>query len=377
MENSTKHLHVISFAIPYPASYGGVIDVFYKIRALALKGVKIHLHNFIYGDRKPEVKLTEFCESVHYYHRKTGLQSAFSVKPYIVKSRESEELVENLLNDDYPILFEGLHSCGIIDDKRLQGRKKIYREANIEHHYYYSLFKADKNIGNKLYFLLESLRLYLFQKILVHADLMVTVSQSDKDYLENNFPNKDVHFIPCFHANNAFDILTGKGDYALYHGNLSVAENEKAALYLIRSIFSKTQIPFIIAGKEPTALLKKQVEKYSNVSLFDSPDDATMNHLIQNAHVNMLVTFQGTGLKLKLLNTLFKGRFNLVNQTMLNGSGLEKACIVANTKETQLSELIKLFEKSFTDQDIRDRKKHLNSYYSNIHNAEKLIHLIY
>ncbi len=30
-----KYLHIISFDIPYPPNYGGVIDVFYKLKALA------------------------------------------------------------------------------------------------------------------------------------------------------------------------------------------------------------------------------------------------------------------------------------------------------------------------------------------------------
>ena len=43
-----KHLHIISFDIPYPPNYGGVIDVYYKIRTLHKLGIKIHLHCFEY-----------------------------------------------------------------------------------------------------------------------------------------------------------------------------------------------------------------------------------------------------------------------------------------------------------------------------------------
>jgi len=50
VKNSGKHLHIISFDIPYPANYGGVIDVFYKLRALVSAGIKIHLHAFHIND---------------------------------------------------------------------------------------------------------------------------------------------------------------------------------------------------------------------------------------------------------------------------------------------------------------------------------------
>ena len=153
-----KHLHIVAFSIPYPANYGGVIDVFYKLKALHQEGVKIHLHCFRY-DRPEADELEKYCETVQYYPRLTGIQSQISLLPYIVNSRQSEELLKNLLADEYPILFEGLHSCYYLGHEALKGRMLVYRESNIEHQYYYNLFKSERNIGRKLFFLIESLRL--------------------------------------------------------------------------------------------------------------------------------------------------------------------------------------------------------------------------
>jgi hypothetical protein len=44
---SDRELHIISFNVPYPPNYGGVMDVFFKIRALHEQGIKIHLHCFL------------------------------------------------------------------------------------------------------------------------------------------------------------------------------------------------------------------------------------------------------------------------------------------------------------------------------------------
>ena len=137
-----KHLHIIAFDVPYPPNYGGVIDIFYKIKALHARGVKIHLHCFVYG-RESAQELEKLCYEVRFYTRNTGWKSAFSWKPFIVISRRSPLLIQNLLKDNYPILFEGLHSCYFLDDKRIAARFKIYRESNIEHHYYFQLFKAE------------------------------------------------------------------------------------------------------------------------------------------------------------------------------------------------------------------------------------------
>ena len=51
-----KHLHIISFTVPYPVNQGGVYDVFYKLQALQEQGVRIHLHCFDYGrGEQPEL----------------------------------------------------------------------------------------------------------------------------------------------------------------------------------------------------------------------------------------------------------------------------------------------------------------------------------
>ena len=53
-----QHVHIISLDVPFPADYGGVIDIFYKIKWLHKAGVKIHLHCFSNG-RPPQDELDE------------------------------------------------------------------------------------------------------------------------------------------------------------------------------------------------------------------------------------------------------------------------------------------------------------------------------
>lgn len=73
MDNTfDKHLHLVSFDIPYPTNYGGVIDVFFKIKELYKAGIKVHLHSFEYGREHAE-ELEKWCYSVDYYPRKKAL----------------------------------------------------------------------------------------------------------------------------------------------------------------------------------------------------------------------------------------------------------------------------------------------------------------
>jgi hypothetical protein len=371
-----RHLHIVSFSIPYPANYGGVIDVFHKLKALHKSGIKIHLHCFQY-DRSEATELNAYCETVNYYPRKTGFSAQFSLKPYIVESRQSAELLRNLSADEYPILFEGLHSCYYLNHKALQGRTLIYRESNIEHDYYYNLYKSETNIGRKAFFLIESLKLKFYQKQLKFATKMLVVSQTDRDYLAKQFPGKEVIYLPSFHGNGQVQSLQGKGDYVLYHGNLSVGENVHAAEYLIKEVFNDLPVQLKIAGLNPSGSLKQLVSGYKNIELIANPPQAEMESLIKNAQINVLVTFQATGLKLKLLNTLYNGRWMLVNKEMLAGTGLESLCEIAANPADMKSKIISLFDTEFDQNQLITRSELLLKRFSDDANAKKLIEEVF
>ena len=173
---SDLHLHIISFDIPFPANYGGVIDVFFKAKALAKKGVKVHLHCFQYG-RKPSKELEDLFYEVLYYKRDISRKHLFKSIPYIISSRVSQQLVNNLRKDNYPILMEGLHTSALLDVRSLKGRKKIVRTHNIEHEYYQNLAKVETDIFKKYYFYNESVKLKRYEKVLQKADLILAISK--------------------------------------------------------------------------------------------------------------------------------------------------------------------------------------------------------
>ena len=372
---SEVHLHIISFTIPFPPNYGGAIDVFFKIRALHSAGVKVHLHCFSY-DRKPSPELEKYCQEVHYYPRKTGLSSALTWKPYIVYSRRSDKLLEILQKDEFPILFEGLHSCYYLSHPALKNRTKIYRESNIEHLYYYHLSKAETNLPKKFYYILSSLKLRAFQGILSHASMMLTVSREDNEYLSGKFSWIPVEYLPSFHKDDEIKSLPGMGDFALYQGNLSVAENEKAAEYLVKEVFRETGIRFIIAGMNPSRTLEKLASQFPNVTLIPNPTDEEMCELISTAQVNILVTFQPTGLKLKLLNALFNGRYCLVNPGMFSGTELGELCEIGANAQELRQKVEELMHQPFNEERLYLRREKLLKWHSNRENCIRLLNLL-
>ncbi|HWY38514.1 MAG TPA: glycosyltransferase family 1 protein [Bacteroidia bacterium] len=357
--------------MPYPANYGGVIDVFYKLVNLHRSGVKIILHCMEYG-RGEQKELEKYCHKVYYYKRNTSFLNQLSSIPYIVKSRNSKELLANLLKDNYPILFEGLHTCYYLHNEKLKNRFKIYRESNIEHHYYYHLAHTETNGLKKLYFVTEAKKLYSFQKQLSCADLMLVVSTADQNYLQDEFPGKNIEYLPSFHPYNELKCKEGKGEYILYNGNLSVNENTRAVEFLVKNVFSKIKQQVIIAGLNPPEKMKEWVKPFSNIKIIANPDEAEMQQLLEDAHVHCLYTHQDTGLKLKLLNVLYSGRFCICNDLMLEGTTLHNCCMVKNTPEEIIQSIRQCFTSDFTNELKEERKQKLGPF-DNVAKTARLV----
>jgi hypothetical protein len=335
--------------------------------------VKIHLHCFEYG-REHSKELEKLCEHVYYYPRKTGLLNNFSSLPYNVKSRISSELEKNLLNNDYPILFEVLHTCYLLNSSKLENRLKIYRHSNIEHEYYRHLAKSEKKFLKKVYLNREADKLEKFESVLNDADLILAVSKTELSYFKKKFPKVTSEYLPSFHPNDGVHIEKGKGKYVLYHGKLSVSENYEAVEWLIEHVFSKLNFPVKIAGLNPPPFLASKCKNHNHIELISSPDQNEMNNLIANAHAHILYTAQETGLKLKLLNVLHSGRFVICNSKMLEGTDImsSQSLAVSNTPQDYIKDIQACLSRDFTQELIEERQRQL-SVFSNEKNVDKLI----
>jgi len=345
--------------VPFPPNYGGVIDVFYKIKKLKELGVKIYLHTFEYG-KGEQKELLNYCEKVYYYKRNTSLKNIFSKLPYIVKTRNNSSLTNNLLANTFPILFEGLHTTSPLLTEKFKNRKTIVRTHNIEHNYYQGLSNSETNIVKKLFFKSESLKLKKYQELLNKVNYILTISPLEHTYFLSKFHSKAI-YTPVFHQFTEIESTIGKGSFALYHGDLRVSDNIRACYFLIK-VFSKINYQLIIAGSFKDISLLNEISKYSNISFYHILNFKELKTLLQSAQINVLPTFQNTGIKLKLLNALYLSRFCIVNNKMIMNTGLESICTIANSKTEFIEKINTLSNLEFTNKQINERKKILQKF---------------
>ena len=350
-----------------------MIDSYHRIRSLHDAGAHIDLHCFEYG-RKHSPELEKLCRSVNYYKRDNKFFRHFSLKPYTVASRNSEKLLFNLSADNNPILFDGLHTTYWICHPSLSERRKYVRLHNIEHLYYGTLARYERNPVRQLFYSIESLKMRHYEKILREADALLTISDNDQNYFESRFNNSEL--IPAFHPSDRVDIIEGTGDYIIYHGDLSVSENIMVAEYLISRIFSVLPYKCVIAGKNPPSHLSTMASAFKNISIVPNPDTGQMSELIRNAQINLLFAMASNGMKLKLLYSLFSGRHCIANANIIKGTLLGQACHAEDSAEGIIRKIHELMKMPFTRQMIAEREN-LLKVYSNSFNATRLLNIIF
>lgn len=366
---SDPQLNIIAFDVPYPPDYGGVIDVFYRIKALAETGVKIHLHIFQYGREKSEV-LSKYCVSVTYYRRKRSPRYALSNIPFIVETRRDKALLQNLISNPFPILFEGIHTTAFLGHPYLRERLKLVRAHNIEHDYYQNLSMAESRAWKKYFFKQEARKLEKYEPVLEHADHILAISDADAAYFSEKY-GKTTRVNP-FHPFEKMAVRDAHDRYAFYHGNFSVPENREALRFLLESVFPLIDVPLVIAGKYADRALTKIRYSGVHVECHSNPGIAEMHELAERAAVHVLPTFQATGFKLKLLYSLFTAPCVVVNREMVAGTGMAAYCEVAQNAE-EMGEAVKKYSAESPGRDkLNSRGQFLEREYSNYQNALKI-----
>ena len=372
-----QDLHIVCFDIPFPPSYGGAIDVFYRLKALSQAGIAITLHCTYKGVLTHYTELESLCKQVYYYPRDMRLRSAFCSLPFAVNSRRNPDLLQHLLEDDAPILFEGLVDCYYFNHPALRNRKRFFRECNVEHDYYHALGRATTNLWKKAYYHIEANRLKRFESVLQPADGIFALAHQDEEHFRRTYPQTPTYYLPCFHENEQINSLVGRGDFLLYHGNLSVAENDHAAQYIATKVAPLIpNLHIVIAGKGASTVLQNICQKVHNIELIEDPSMSQIHDLIANAQIHLMLTFQATGIKLKLINVLYQGRFVVANDPMVTGTPLASACAIANTPEQIAEQCQMLIQQEFTENHVTERKKILTPW--NIHQlGQQLISILF
>jgi len=364
INNSDLSVQVVSFDWPWPANYGGVVDVYYRIESLLELGVRVDL--LVISQHEQPGPVPEKWSNMRFQlftFQRRGWSSALSPKPYIVSSRAVPSLLPKLASGPPVILFEGIHTTAFLGHPRLGQHEQWVRVHNREASYYQELGETTDSTFGKLYYQEESRRLRKYEpRVLAEADLLLPASQRDEAFCESLAPNRVlVHRSST--SLKEVSIKTGKGDFVLFHAGLHVDDNAISAVELAKRMAARPDIKFVIAGKDPSDQLRLALSEIKNVELIANPSMDTMHGLIAGAQIVLLHANHQAGFKVKLLESLARGRWVLTNSKMVHGApGLRAGTSVVDDTAAWIEEVDKLWSLPFLDKDVESRKTLLNGY---------------
>jgi len=315
-------LHVVSFDRPWPPKYGGIVDVYWKISTLEKLGVQIRLHYFDYGKQGKAPNPWNQIEAIP-YKREIGWKSQLSIRPYIVKSRQTKALWEALNRDNTPILFEGQHCSGWLKElrKTWPDRGLFVRCHNVEFNYYHRMAKASSG-WKAVFFKMESWRLKKQEKELGYASALFPLSENECSFFQKWSEN--VRWIPPFFRDSderpfVPQNTRGNRPYLLMQGNFT-QPNQARRLNDFFLDFKGFEYDLIVAGQG--------LDKISNAGMrsvicIPCPEEDLLTELNKGAEAHVLCgEFMG-GVPLRILNALASGKPVWVNRELALGSGLE------------------------------------------------------
>lgn len=366
-------LHVVALDVPYPPDYGGAMDMYFRLAALKRAEVKVILHCFVYR-RPPHRALDAVCDQVWYYKRPLYRHLFSTQMPYIVASRRSVQMLDRLIEDSHPILFEGLHTTGWLNHPVLKNRIRLVRLHNVEHLYYAMLADQRPVFWKRWFFQWESRRLQRWANVLGCANGLVAISAADAAWCRQ-WDAVPVMELPPMAGMEMDDRMEGYGMYALYHGNLAVEENLESVRFLIQQVFSAISCPLYIAGKNPPDSLYKTAAPFPHIRIFANPGAAEMDEIIRQAHIVLIPGRQITGMKLKLVQSLYRARHVLLSRNIAQ-SALLKDCPVADAATEWQRQVLYLMEQPLSQTDVAKRRILLKDRYNDDENIQRLLSFI-
>jgi hypothetical protein len=367
-----KHLHIVFPGSPWPANNGLSIELSHTLRSLHREGVRIQLH--VHANGPGERRISDpTCDTITYYPSDDPAGSLHAGLPHAVASRNSAALSHRLRQDQHPILFAGLETTLPLADGDWSGRKICIRLFDREHAHVEDIRVHTRSWFKKISLGGESRKWLEWEKRIIPFFPVTVLSMPHARYCRERLGAKQVMELPAFIGWDLPLCQEGVGHFCLYHGDLSEPENDRAATWLLEKVAKQLELPFVIAGRSPSAKLVDLAHRWQHTCIVADPSEAEMQDLIRKAQVQVLPSMTSTGMHFKLINGVFCGRHVVANMAMVKDMRLDSACHLTEDAAGFQSVVMQLYRKPFTEDEVELRSGLMHHYYNNAEHARQLI----
>ena len=356
-----RSLNIISGHIPCQSTLGDAQQTYWLLEALSAAGIQVHLYTFSESDptidKATNLQLAKICSSIKSYPIHQGHRNFSFSAPYATSKYLHAQLVNDLKENNFPILIEGMGPCGLALSTELEHRKIWVRLLTYAPNYFKYLQERSSAPLKKLFYQREAvLSKRILKKINPRVNWIVT-SETDKQILDDLFLGGNIQILAPFKNSNAsISSKTGLGNYCLFQGNLSDAATHKTARWLLTHVFHNLKVPFVITGNNPSPSLVALAHSQPHTCIVANPSSSERQDMIEKAQIIIQPSFIKGGADEALLEGIKNGRHCLTN-TKSTTSTLG-ACYHQGTSANAFQEIIiQLYHHPFSEEEIETRKR--------------------
>lgn len=232
----------------------------------------------------------------------------------------------------------------VLKDDRIG--KLIVKVHNVEYDYAHNDFLKNGGFTRKIVALLSKRQ---EKAILNRADAVLALTLKDKKRIKELYGNQlgdKITINPVAVANKMNKITSPKDCMSLLiTGSLWYGDNVEGTIWFIENVFSELKFAtrLVIAGANPSEKIKKVISKYSNIELYDSPDN--MNEFFEECNVVIAPVFDGAGMKVKVAEALSYSKIVVGTRHAFIGYDVISCnnVYIADTKEEFISALDSIY----------------------------------
>ena len=356
-----RSLNIISGHIPCQSTLGDAQQTYWLLEALSAAGIQVHLYTFSESDptidKATNLQLAKICSSIKSYPIHHGHRNFSFSAPYATSKYLNAQLVNDLKENNFPILIEGMGPCGLALSTELEHRKIWVRILTYAPSYFRYLQERSIAPLKKLFYQRESILSKRILKKINQRVSWIATSGADKKNLEDLFLNGNIPILaPFASSSNNISSKTGLGNYCLFQGNLSDAATHKTAGWLLTHVFHNLKVPFVITGNNPSPSLVALAHSQPHTCIVANPSSSERQDMIEKAQIIIQPSFIKDGSDEALLEGIKNGRHCLTN-TKSTSSTLG-ACYHQGSSANAFQEIIiQLYHHPFSEEEIETRKQ--------------------
>lgn len=334
---------ILSTKVPYPPRDGGAIATLNLAESLADQGNEVSMlclntnkHHFdiqnIENRLKEKISFYAIDHNTNINYLKLILNFFFSSKPYNSQRFVSVKFKRKLLfllQEIKPdiIQMEGpyLNYC-VPMLKKFPGITISLRAHNIEHEIWKRKASTAKNRLMRSYYQILSRRIFhLEAQLLKHIDLLVSISDRDREKLIQIHSVKSINIPTGLDLSHYPTPLKPATADLFFIGALDWQPNTEGIEWFIRTVYSKLRmkIPeasFHIAGRNASEALKKRLLSLNDQGIIFHGEVETASNFMNSHAIFVCPLFSGSGIRIKILEGMLMQR--VVVSTTIAAEGL-------------------------------------------------------